>query len=62
MDVKDIRNARTDCEQKIRALLMELEKKTDVYVHYLDFDRFEAIPDGVGPIGKVNISMGLDES
>lgn len=62
MDVRDIRNARTDCEQNIRALLVELEQKTDVFVHYFDFDRLEAIPTGVGPIVKVNISLGLDES
>jgi len=62
MDVKDIRAARAECEVRIKEMLVELEKSTGVYVHYLDCDRFESVDGGVGTIGNVNVSLGLDES
>jgi len=37
-----------ECEIRIKEMLVELEKSTGVYVHYLDCDRFESVDGGVG--------------
>ena len=61
MDVKDIRAARAECEARIKEMLVDLERTTGVYVHYLDCDRFDDVDGGVGKIGKVTVSLSLDE-
>lgn len=62
MDIQDVHKTRKYFESAILELLVELEQKTGVYVHFIDFERLDADPGGVGPIGKVTLTLGLDET